>query len=297
VKSQHAAGIAALLITTLIWSTTFPVAKSAFDHLSPALLTAARFIISALLIGPRLKGLSKPEARLGLILGLLQFLCVATVFHGLKSTGAGRSAFLISLSVFMVPLANLALRKPVRWVHLVAAVVALIGVWLFTGGSAGGGLTSGDWWIIFSAVMFAAYMLIIEAAGPQPDPLRQSAVQLLVVAVLAFIWLGVDGVPANIEETLRPVWISVLYLGICAICTTSLQVWGQRYVSAQESALIFILEPVLATVWSYWFLGEQLALTALPGAVLIIGANLWSQLDRGGVTATPAAQSRSYEHK
>jgi drug/metabolite transporter (DMT)-like permease len=80
--------------------------------------------------------------------------------------------------------------------------------------------------------------------------------------------------------TLQPVWISVVYLALCAICTTSLQVWGQRYVSAQESALIFIFEPVLATLWSYWFLGELLPATALPGAALILGANVWSQVAR-----------------
>jgi drug/metabolite transporter (DMT)-like permease len=79
---------------------------------------------------------------------------------------------------------------------------------------------------------------------------------------------------------LSPVWMSVVYLSVCAICTTSLQGWGQRYVSAQESALIFILEPVLATLWSYWFLGETLPATALPGAVLILGANVWSQMAR-----------------
>ena len=75
--------------------------------------------------------------------------------------------------------------------------------------------------------------------------------------------------------------MSVVYLGICAIFTTNLQVWGQRYVSAHEAALIFIFEPVLATVWSYWFLGETLTASAIPGAVLILGANVWSQFARG----------------
>src|SRR5450755_735826 len=104
---KHTAGLLALLIVTVIWSTTFPVAKAAFDHLSPALLTACRFAISALLVAPRLAGLTRIEVHLGGILGVFQFLCVAAVFIGLESTGAGRSAFLISLSVFMVPLANL----------------------------------------------------------------------------------------------------------------------------------------------------------------------------------------------
>jgi drug/metabolite transporter (DMT)-like permease len=273
--------LAALFLVTLIWSTTFPVAKTAFDHLTPALLTAARYSISALLIANRLRGLTGAELRLGGILGVLQFLCVAAVFEGLRSTGAGRSAFLISLSVFMVPLANLLLGRRVRRVQLAAAGIALVGVSLLTGAFAGGGFTGGDAWIVFSAVVFAAYMLVIEAAGPQASPLRLSALQLLIVAALAIVWTSIEGPPASIASALKPVWISVVYLAVCAICTTSLQGWGQRYVSAQESALIFILEPVLATVWSYRFLGETLPATALPGAALILAANVWSQLARG----------------
>ncbi len=273
---SHTKGLLALLFITLIWSTTFPVAKAAFHHLSPPLLTACRFAISALLMSPKLAGLSRGEIRLGAVLGLLQFLCVAAVFIGLESTGAGRSAFLISLSVFMVPLANLLRGHRIAWTQIAASVMALAGVALFTGAGLGG-FTRGDWWIIGSAAMFAAYILIIEGAGPQPSASRQSAVQLLVVAILALGWLWWAGLPESVVAVVRPVWISVVYLGICAILTTSLQVWGQRYVSAHETALIFILEPVLATVWSYWFLGETLSATSLPGAVLILAANLWSQ--------------------
>jgi len=160
-------------------------------------------------------------------------------------------------------------------VQLIAALIALVGVWLLTGAGPGGGFTTGDAWIVVSALMFAAYMLIIEAAGPQESPLRMSAFQLLVVAGLAFVWLFVDGPPADFVVALKPVWISVAYLAVCAIFTTSLQSWGQRYVSAQESALIFIFEPVLATVWSFWFLGETLSALAVPGALLILGANVW----------------------
>jgi drug/metabolite transporter (DMT)-like permease len=275
----HSAGLAALFFITVLWSTTFPVAKAAFDHLTPALLTAARFGLSTLFLANRFTGLARADIRLGIILGVLQFICVATVFHGLETTGAGRSSFLISLSVFMVPLGNWMQGRKVRAVHIAAALIALAGVSLLSQGTAAG-FSRGDAWIVFSAAIFAVYMLVIESAGPSKNPAGQSAVQLLIVAVLGIVWLLIDGHPTNLIASLKPVWISVVYLAICAIFTTSLQVWGQRYVSAQESALIFIFEPVLATTWSYWFLNETLPATALPGAALIIGANLWTQFAR-----------------
>lgn len=277
----HAGGLAALFLITVVWSTTFPVAKAAFEHLTPSLLTAVRFAISSLLLANHFRGLTKAEMRLAGILGVLQFISVAAVFKGLQTTGAGRSAFLISLSVFMVPLGNRLLGHKVRFVQIAAALIALAGVSLLTGAGSAGAFTRGDAWVVLSAAAFAIYTLVIEAAGPQANPLRGGAFQILIIAVLSFVWCALDNPPADIVGTLKPVWISVVYLSLCAICTTWLQAWGQRYVTAQESALIFIFEPVLATVWSYWFLGEVLPATALPGAVLILGANIWSQFARG----------------
>jgi drug/metabolite transporter (DMT)-like permease len=272
----HLWGTLALLAVTITWSTTFAVSKAAYGHLTPAQLTASRFTLSALVLTPRLAGLTRGEVRLGTLLGALQFFCCATVFWGLRSTGAGRSAFLISLSVFLVPLASGALGRPVTWIQAASTVLALAGVGIFTGGVSSFG--AGDAWVVLSAAIFAAYMLVIEKAGPQQSPLRLSGFQLVVVAVMSFLWLGLEGTLGTTIGNVVAVWPSVGYLAITAILTTSLQGWGQRYVSAQESAVIFVLEPVLASVWAWIFLGERVAATALPGAALIIVANLWSQL-------------------
>jgi drug/metabolite transporter (DMT)-like permease len=277
----HTGGLAALFLITFVWSTTFPVAKAAFEHLTPSFMTAVRFALATLFLANRFKGLTRAEARLGSVLGLLQFVSVAAVFQGLQTIGAGRSAFLISLSVFMVPLGNRLLGHPVRRVQVAAAVVALAGVLLLTGAWESGSFTRGDAWVVLSAATFAVYTLVIEWAGPQENPVRGGAFQILIIAILSVVWCFGEGLPAEPVAALKAVWISVLYLAFCAICTTSLQAWGQRYVSAQESALIFIFEPVLATLWAYWFLGEVLPATALPGAALILVANVWSQLARG----------------
>ena len=186
--------------------------------------------------------------------------------------------FLISLSVFMVPLANAALGRAVSWIDGAATVVALAGVAIFTGGVSS--LSAGDGWIILSAASFALYMLVIERAGPQENPLRLCGLQLLVVAVLGIIWLGIEGSLGGTPAAVLAVWPSILYLALTSIVTTSLQGWGQRYVSAQESAVIFVLEPVLASVWAWFVLGERVAMSAIPGAALIIAANLFSQLGR-----------------
>jgi drug/metabolite transporter (DMT)-like permease len=61
------------------------------------------------------------------------------------------------------------------------------------------------------------------------------------------------------------------------VLTTILQLWGQRYVAAHVAALIFILEPLSAALFGYWFLSETLGILQGLGAVLILAAMAISQ--------------------
>jgi drug/metabolite transporter (DMT)-like permease len=51
----------------------------------------------------------------------------------------------------------------------------------------------------------------------------------------------------------------------------SVQSWAQRYVSPARTALIFMLEPVVAWITSYCMVGEGLSGRAAAGAALILG--------------------------
>jgi drug/metabolite transporter (DMT)-like permease len=59
-----------------------------------------------------------------------------------------------------------------------------------------------------------------------------------------------------------------------------LQARFQRDTTSQRVALIFALEPVFATGFAWWLLGETLGWTGAAGAMLVlaavVGAELWS---------------------
>jgi len=70
-----------------------------------------------------------------------------------------------------------------------------------------------------------------------------------------------------------------LYLGLGV---TALPVWtqaqAQRWVSASEAALLYTLEPVFASAFSFVLLGETLGIRGGLGAALIVFATIFSQL-------------------
>ena len=67
---------------------------------------------------------------------------------------------------------------------------------------------------------------------------------------------------------------------VCAILVTGLlatalaftiQAWAQRYATSTRTALIYMLEPVMAWLTSYFLSGEGLSGRAAAGAGLILG--------------------------
>nr|WP_281173203.1 DMT family transporter [Deinococcus pimensis] len=111
-----------------------------------------------------------------------------------------------------------------------------------------------------------------------------TAVQVVVTAALTWLWAALTG-----HATLPPTeaWPALIYLGLVATAaTTLLQTIGQKHVSAPEAAVIYSLEPVTASIFSFLLLGETIGARGLAGGALVVVAMVLSQLpgreDRAG---------------
>ena len=82
----------------------------------------------------------------------------------------------------------------------------------------------------------------------------------------------------------------LLYLAlVCTPLANALQLYGQRWVRSVDAALIYLLEPVFAALFSHIFLGEGMTLRQVVGALLILAAMAVSSLrHRGADHGTPA---------
>jgi drug/metabolite transporter (DMT)-like permease len=291
--SMHAVGLALLVLVTVIWGSTFPIIKNATATLDPAQLLAWRFTFGLLPLLPFLfaRRTPRPAAsadagtptrrterhfwRDGLMLGLWLIGGYATQTIGLQTTSANRAAFITGLSVVMVPLwlAFTAGRKlEVRlWG---AAGCAVLGIALLSW--EGGRLVIGDLWVLGCAVTYAGYILALERVAPHWRALPLTAVQITFTALLAWTWALTTG-----NATLPPpeAWAALVYLGLVATAATTLmQTIGQKHVSAPEAAVIYALEPVTASVFSFLLLGETVGARGVVGGALVVAAMVLSQL-------------------
>lgn len=263
-------------MVTVLWGTTFPLGKIAYQTLTPALLTFGRFALSAVFMAYQWRGMTRVDLRFGLLLGALQFACIAAVYQGLLTIQANRSSFLVSTASIMVPIVGRLMGRTVTLRVWGAALLATTGIGLMT--DPGVGFTAGDWWTIFSALTFAAYIYVMEHASSTPSAARLTAVQTLVIALGAMLWVIANGdLTASGLGRMLSVWPAILYLALSGIATTLLQGVGQRQVSAQEAAIVFTLEPVFATIFAWLAIHETLQPLALAGAGLVLAANLIAQ--------------------
>jgi drug/metabolite transporter (DMT)-like permease len=72
---------------------------------------------------------------------------------------------------------------------------------------------------------------------------------------------------------------AILITGLLATALTfTVQAWAMQYTTSTRTALIYMLEPVVAWITSFWLAGEGLAGRAAVGAALILGGVLLVEL-------------------
>lgn len=284
--SMHTVGILLLLLVTAFWGSTFSLVKEATEHMPTSSFIAWRFSIAML---PLLFFLRKTNRKLwrdGLILGAWLGAGYITQAIGLQTISANRAAFITGLNVILVPigLALMTGRKISPGVWISVALCALgIGLISWEGGS----FAIGDVWTLGCALTYAGYIIYLERTASRHDVMPLTAIQILAVVLIGWGWSGIEG--ALKTSTLQDFqsYLSIdpkamaplIYLGIAATAlTTMLQVFGQKFVTAVEAAIIYALEPVTASIFAFFWAGETLGYRGISGGALIVLAMVLSQL-------------------
>ncbi|GGM18793.1 DMT family transporter [Deinococcus aerophilus] len=311
--SPHLRGVLLLVLVTAVWGSTFAVVKTLGELLLPAQLIAWRFLIAFVALLPALWlrgwGLRRRRAdgppasmrtsfsgrdglwRDGLILGMWLIAGYGTQTIAMQTTSANRAAFFTALSVVLVPLwLVIAQRRRMPLPLILALPLAVGGLALLSW--EGGTLVIGDAWALGCAVTYAGFIIALERMAHRHAALPFTLAQLLVVTVLAWFWAALAG--GQLGWPPAAAWGPLLYLGVVATAlTTLLQTVGQRTVSAAEASLIYALEPVTATLFSFLLIGERVGLRGGLGGLLVVVATVLSQ--RSGAAAphpeTPAPQA------
>lgn len=289
-------GTTAMLAATVLWGVAFSAQSRGMEHMGPVLFTALRSaagtavlcaVILCLDICRYKKvslwgGASAAAAKKHLIAGGIWCgiaIAAASVLQqaGLKYSTAGKTGFLTSLYIIIVPLAGLIFFKRKTSLMLWAAVVlALCGTYLLCGGAASTG--RGELLVIACAAVYSVHVLVIDKYAPLCDCVRLSCIQFAVAAVLTTagsLIAGEEWSLTGISNAL-PFWL-FCGIGSSAIAFT-LQIFAQKYLHPVTAALLMSLESVFAVIGGWLFLQERLSAAELCGCAAILVAVIITQI-------------------
>ena len=219
--------------------------------------------------------MNRQSLRDGVLLGSILFFQTMCALKGLETISASRSAFIIGLSVILVPFLGALMGKRLPGRVLFAASLAIMGMSAMSWD--GGGLRVGDLLMMASAIGIAIYIVVLETIAPRHESLPLAAVRVWFVFVLSGLWALPEMIHQGVGIGDR--FPSLLYLGlVVTIGPLWGQAVGQRWIPAHEAALLYTLEPVFATFFSVLLLGEGLTLNGAIGAAFILMATAVSQL-------------------
>jgi len=264
-----------LLFNTVVWGATFVLVKSVLDDISPVLFLAFRFALAtaALLVffwRPLRKAFSWKAAAAGALAGIFLYSGYLLQTLGLRLTTAPKSAFLTGLASVLVPFLGAVVYRSKPGISEIAGVlIATAGLWLMTLPGAIGAISRGDLLTLLCAVGFAAHIVTL---GHYSENMRFEVLSVAQVGAAAALALGSFWWAEAPRVVWRPavVWTVLISGFLSTAIAFTIQAWAMQYTTATRLAVIYLFEPVVAWMTSFWLAGEGLAPRAAAGAALIL---------------------------
>lgn len=275
--------------TQLITGSTYLFAKLALNEFGPLALGCLRFSITAvvftLLLGWRkILTLPRPgDRRLFLALAALAVpLNQALFLTGQKYAPSSHGALMYAMTPLMVLfLSGIFLGERITWPKLAGVALGLSGVAtvLFDRTAAVSGETLfGDTLLFLAVVTWAVFTILSKKALTRYTPLELTGTALTLGAVL---FLPVGGFALAVQDwtTVTPTGIgSVLYLSLLtSVVAYLVWAWALRILEAGKVAVVSNLQPVIAVILGWLFLGEPVTAHFIAGTGLVISGVFLTQ--------------------
>jgi len=264
-------GFLALIIVTLLWGSSFPVIKLVVSDIGGYSYTWMRSGIASALLAPyvvyraKQKTLSRRVAVGGMLTGVAYALGLWLQGWGTGLTTASNSAFITGLNTVFVHIYAALIRRSYERTLAAELLLALAGLYLLT--SPSGGIGLGDLLVLLGAVAWTAQVILVSRYGGD-DPLSFTFFEMI-PAITFIVGSLAEGVPKLSFRAL----LGLMYLGaVCSVAAFSLQAYGQRYVRPEVAALIYLSEPVFASIFAALTLGEKLSPLQMVGASAILAS-------------------------
>ena len=279
-------GIVLLLITAIVWGSSFVAQSIGMEKIDAFTFTGIRTMLGVIVLLPvsllinRGFDFSKKTLFAGLILGLDFSLAQNFQQFAFYYSTSGKIAFITAFYMFFVPLISVIfLKKKVHLMVWAAILLGLVGLFMLCINPQDmTAINPGDILALICAVFFAEQIILIDhflsqgISGVQLS-LMEFAVAMVVSLVLMFIFEKPQ------TGSIMEAGPALLYSGImsCGIAYT-FQILGQKYTSPVVASLLMCLESVFAVIAGALILHEGMSFKEGLGCVLMFLAIILSQL-------------------
>lgn len=274
-----------LLLTALIWGSTFVATKICLKYMSPLELMAFRFAIGLpvllILLVARRASLSVGRNWKAIILAAIvigaHFIIQIT---GIKYTTATNTGWIISLTPLVVTvMAAAILRERIGVKTVVGIGVASTGIILLISRGQIANLrwmsSVGDWLVLASAHTWALYTILTRDLSRSQNPLSVTFLVLLPSAIMAVAIVLPTSDLGRFAALPAEAVVSLLVLGVLG---TALGHWfwqhGLAKVGAARAGVFLYLEPVATTAVAVPYLHESFGIFTAIGGLLVL-AGVW----------------------
>lgn len=285
-----------LLITALVWGTSFVSQSVGMDHIGANTFNGLRTLLGGVVLlpvifaidaGKKKQGTYKPcdKKKLflyGAICGVL--LCIAATLqsYGLKEITAGESGFITALYIIFVAVFGVFAGRKLTGKIISGVALAIAGMYFLCLFGQSISLRGGHLITLLCSVLFSFHILAIDKFSPKTDGVKLSCVQFFVAGILNCIVMFLFEHPD--WNAVLSCATAILYSGImsCGVAYT-LQIVGQRYTDPTSASILMSLESVFAAVSGWLILKEGMSLPQIAGCVLMFAAIILVQLPEKGM--------------
>ncbi|MEE9378926.1 MAG: DMT family transporter [Candidatus Lokiarchaeia archaeon] len=267
-----------LILTTLLWGTSFILTKNITQEVPIFLYIGLRFAIALIGFAPffyHLRNINKKILLMSVGTGMIYFFGFTIQTIGLQTTTAGKTGFITGLSAVVVPfIAWLGYKKPLNKRIWGAVTLSVIGMaFLLLEGEAG--INIGDLIVLTCTFFWAFYIIFNDKIVRLVDIYAYSIIQVIVISISSFICSLLLREHYDLLSYSLPFWAIMIYMGIAVMTLTIIfQNWSQQYQGPTTTAIIFTLEPVFAVLFGFLIGDEILSLFGWIGCILIFIAIL-----------------------
>jgi len=279
-----------LFLAAFIWGTAFVAQIAGMDRIGPFTFNMARSIVAVISLGAYLiftkAKLPKDMSFLlkgGLVCGF--FIFVGTSFQqiGLQYTTAGKTGFITSFYILILPfLTMIFLKHKIDVLTWISIIIGFIGLYLLAIPNLSDfSMNKGDFIVFLGSFCWAGHILVIDYYSKKVNPVELSFLQFVVLSILsgicAFIFENETATLGNIFASWKPVaYAGFLSSGVAY----TLQMVGQKYTKPVVASLILSLEAVFAALAGYLILDEVMTSREFIGCFIVFLAMIFSQIPK-----------------